>query len=229
MTKSRSKSRQGPTSVQTKQPAGRSGNRSGSYAGWQSSAACWWFVVLLTGGSLAAATQVENRDSFCVLPHPTGERVLPAIACRPGRSGIGAHSQPGRLHPMSQRSRNCFGRLQAISSVAAPDLVHYLTKNYHDPAVHLPFPIGDDHCLKCHSDVSSQLLLCKNFSNRTAFSAPVAGLAPDSAATCTECHRGRDPAARQTLRSCRKQQRGPFASAAMHSPADGNAVAVVNR
>ena len=49
---------------------------------------------------------------------------------------IQCHSGPGAA-----------GRLQAVSSVAAPDLVHYLTKNFHDPAI-VTVPISNDNCLE---------------------------------------------------------------------------------
>ena len=186
MTKSRSKSRQGPASVQNKQPAGKSGNRSRIVRWMAIIGGLLVVVVLLTGGSLAAATQVENRDSFCASCHtqPESEFYQRSLADPVDLASahtasqvdcIQCHSGPGTA-----------GRLQAISSVAAPDLVHYLTKNYHDPAV-ITIPIGDDHCLKCHSDVSAN----KNFNNHFhAFLPQWQELAPDSAATCTECHQG---------------------------------------
>lgn len=140
--------------------------------------------VVLAGGGLASAIQVENHDAFCASCHTEPEtqyyqRSLAApvdlasahkakdIAC------IQCHSGPGTS-----------GRLQAISSVAAPDLLAYLGGNYHKPAV-VTVPIGDDHCLKCHPDVSRG----EDFNNHFhAFLPRWQAQAPQDAATCIDCH-----------------------------------------
>ena len=141
-------------------------------------------AAMLTGGVFAAATQLENKDVFCTSCHTQPETQfyqrslaapvdLASVHTAKQVDCIQCHSGPGSV-----------GRLQAISSVAAPDLVHYLTKSYHDPAV-VTVPIGDDHCLKCHGDISDN----RNFNNHFhAFLPQWRQLAPDSAATCVDCH-----------------------------------------
>lgn len=141
-------------------------------------------AVMLSGGALAAATQMENHDAFCASCHTQPETQyyqrsvdapvdLASAHAAKHVDCIQCHSGPGTT-----------GRLLAISSVAAPDLVHYLAKTYHDPAV-VTVPIGDDHCLKCHGDISDN----RNFNNHFhAFLPQWQQLAPDSAATCVDCH-----------------------------------------
>ncbi len=139
-------------------------------------------VVAVAG--LASAIQVENHDAFCASCHTEPEseyyqRSLSApvdlasahtakdVAC------IQCHSGPGTG-----------GRLQAISSVAAPDLFAYLGGKYRKPAV-VTVPIGDDHCLKCHAEVTSR----QDFNNHFhAFLPRWQAQAPQEAATCIDCH-----------------------------------------
>lgn len=184
MSNSKSSSQKGSASAQKAQTAGKSSNRS-RFVRWVAVIGVLLVVVvLLTGGSLAAATQIENSDAFCASCHTQPEREfyqrslaapvdLASTHTAKQVDCIQCHSGPGAA-----------GRLQAISTVAAPDLVHYLTSNYHDPAV-VTVPISDDNCLKCHADVSAS----RNFNNHFhAFLPQWQQLAPDSAATCVDCH-----------------------------------------
>ena len=73
MSKSKSSSQKGSASAQKTQPAGKSGSRSRVVRWVAVIGVLLVVVVLLTGGSLAAATQVENRNSFCASCHTQPE------------------------------------------------------------------------------------------------------------------------------------------------------------
>lgn len=142
--------------------------------------------IILASGSLATAIQLENRNAFCASCHTEPEsqyyqrslaapvdlasahnaKDIPCIQC---------HSGPGTS-----------GRVQAIAGVAAPDTFAFWSGHYRKPAT-VTVPIGDEHCLKCHADVTTR----QDFNNHFhAFLARWQAQAPKEAATCVECHQG---------------------------------------
>ena len=140
--------------------------------------------VVLAGGGLVSAIQVENRDAFCASCHTEPETQYYQRSLAAPVDLASAHTPKGVTCIQCHSGPGTAGRMQAISAVAAPDLLAYLGGNYHKPAV-VTVPIGDDHCLKCHPDVSSR----EDFNNHFhAFLPRWQAQAPKDAATCIDCH-----------------------------------------
>ena len=142
--------------------------------------------LVLAGGGMVTAIQLENHNAFCASCHTEPESQFyqrsqvaavdlasahnaKEVAC------IQCHSGPGTA-----------GRVQAVASVAAPDTFAFYSGHYRKPAT-LTVPIGDEHCLKCHADVSAR----QDFNNHFhVFLPKLRAAAPGNAATCVDCHKG---------------------------------------
>ena len=109
--------------------------------------------IVLASGGLVTAIQLENRNAFCASCHtePESEYYQRSLAAPVDLASahnaknvpcIQCHSGPGAT-----------GRVEAITSVAAPDTFAFYSGHYRKPAT-VTVPLGDEHCLKCHADVT---------------------------------------------------------------------------
>ena len=166
-----------------------------SISGNQSRALRWLAVIasllviglLFTVGGSAAAIKLENRDSFCASCHTEPETQFYQRSLAAPVDLASAHTAKDVDCIQCHSGPGTKGRLEAIASVAAPDLLHYyVTHKYHDPAI-ITVPIGDEHCLKCHGDVTVRTDMNNHFH---AFLPEWQARAPKDAATCVDCHQG---------------------------------------
>jgi hypothetical protein len=142
--------------------------------------------IILASGGLVTAIQLENRNAFCASCHtePESQYYQRSLAAPVDLASahnakdvpcIQCHSGPGTP-----------GRVEAITSVAAPDTFAFYSGHYRKPAT-ITVPLGDEHCLKCHADVSTR----QDFNNHFhAFLPRWQAADPKNAATCVECHQG---------------------------------------
>jgi len=142
--------------------------------------------IILASGGLVTAIQLENHNAFCASCHtePESQYYQRSLAAPVDLASahnaknvpcIQCHSGPGTA-----------GRVDAIASVAAPDTFAFYSGHYRKPAT-VTVPLGDEHCLKCHPDISAG----QDFNNHFhAFLPRWQAQAPKDAATCVECHQG---------------------------------------
>jgi hypothetical protein len=71
-----------------------------------------------------------------------------------------------------------------MAAVALPDLLAFQSGHFRSPAITTK-AIGDDHCLKCHADVTRSSDFNRHFH---AFLPQWQARDPRHAATCEECH-----------------------------------------
>ncbi len=140
--------------------------------------------LLFSGGALATAIQVENDDAFCASCHTEPETTFYQRSRAAPVDLASAHTAKEVDCIQCHSGSGTGGRLQAISTVAAPDLLHYLSGSYRHPAA-VTVPIGDDHCLKCHADITANRDMNNHFH---AFLPLWQARAPADAATCVDCH-----------------------------------------
>ena len=141
-------------------------------------------VISLAGGGLAYGAHLENNDGFCASCHTQPETLyferslaapvdLATFHTTKAVTCIDCHSGDGSI-----------GRVSAMTSVALPDLAHYLNGHYRSPAT-TTVPVGDDHCLKCHANVPNR----QDFNNHFhVFLATWQARSPNDAASCVDCH-----------------------------------------
>ncbi len=151
--------------------------------------------IVLGSGSLATAIQLENHNSFCASCHtePESQFYQRSLAAPVDLASahnakqvdcIQCHSGPGFA-----------GRVQAIASVAAPDTFAFYSGHYRKPAT-ITVPIGDEHCLKCHADVTTRQEFDNHFH---AFLSRWQAAAPKDAGSCVSCHHGHTTNGEATL------------------------------
>jgi predicted CXXCH cytochrome family protein len=142
--------------------------------------------IILASGGLVTAIKLENHNAFCASCHtePESQYYQRSLAAPVDLASahnaknvpcIQCHSGPGTT-----------GRVEAIASVAAPDTFAFYSGHYRKPAT-VTVPLGDEHCLKCHAEVTTR----QDFNNHFhAFLPRWQAQAPKDAATCVECHQG---------------------------------------
>jgi hypothetical protein len=152
----------------------------------------WWVIpaiAVVVGGAavvtgLAYAAHIENNDAFCASCHTQPESQYYQRALAQPVDLASAHADKGVECIQCHSGRGAIGRVNAIATVAIPDLIAYNTGRYRHPAV-ITDPIGDDHCLKCHGGIDSR----QEFNNHFhVFLATWKARAPQDAATCVDCH-----------------------------------------
>jgi predicted CXXCH cytochrome family protein len=142
--------------------------------------------IVLASGGLVTAIQLENRNAFCASCHtePESEYYQRSLAAPVDLAS--AHNAKNVACIQCHSGPGAPGRLEAITSVAAPDTFAFYSGHYRKPAA-VTVPLGDEHCLKCHADVTSR----QDFNNHFhVFLSRWQAQAPKDAATCVECHQG---------------------------------------
>ena len=142
--------------------------------------------IVLASGGLVTAIQLENRNAFCASCHTEPESQFYQRSLAAPVDLASAHNAKNVPCIQCHSGPGTTGRVEAITSVAAPDTFAFYSGHYRKPAT-ITAPIGDEHCLKCHADVSTR----QDFNNHFhAFLPRWQAQAPKDAATCVECHQG---------------------------------------
>ncbi|MFQ5421477.1 MAG: hypothetical protein ACE5EY_14075 [Anaerolineae bacterium] len=130
-----------------------------------------------------AGAQLENNDAFCASCHTEPESTYV------DRSHAGTavdlasfHSGEGIRCIDCHSGEGVNGRIHAMS-LGARDALKFVSGNFPQPAP-LTRPIGDDKCLKCHSDIADG----RSFENHFHVFLPEWQKLTDNAATCVDCH-----------------------------------------
>jgi nitrate/TMAO reductase-like tetraheme cytochrome c subunit len=141
--------------------------------------------LLLTAGGFAFAATQEQHDSFCGSCHTQPESTFLQ------RSAVAQPVDLASFH--TAKKTNCIdchsgagvgGRL-AAELQGAQNAFHWFTGTAVQPAK-LTAPVGDDSCLKCHQNVTSQQGRNNHFHG---FMARWQAVDPN-AGDCVSCHRG---------------------------------------
>ncbi len=143
-------------------------------------------ALTAAGVSVAYAAHVENNDAFCASCHtePKSQYFTQSLASPVDLAS--AHGAKRVECIQCHSGRGSIGRLTAMTTVAFPDLLAYNSGHYRSPAV-TTVPLGDDHCLKCHADVTRRA----DFNNHFHQFLPLwQAQDPAHAATCVSCHNG---------------------------------------
>ncbi len=141
-------------------------------------------VIALAGAGMLYAGHLENRDGFCTSCHTQPELEFYQRSQQQPLDLASAHAAKQVTCIQCHSGPGWTGRASAMAGVAAPDLLAYLSGHYRMPAV-TTVPIGDEHCLKCHS----QVLSSQDFNNHFHAFLPIwQARAPNSAASCVDCH-----------------------------------------
>jgi len=140
-------------------------------------------LLFATSGLLYAA-HTENNDAFCASCHTHPESEFYARSQAAPVDLASAHTSQDVACIDCHSGVGVTGRLNAMATVALPDLAAYTSGSYHDPAV-LTVPISDVNCPKCHSEITA----ARDFRNHFhRFLPQWQALAPGTAATCVDCH-----------------------------------------
>jgi len=150
-------------------------------------------AALIATGVLAApvpaagigyAAHLENHDTFCASCHTQPESRYYDLTQAPAVDLASSHAAAHVTCIQCHSGAGLTGRLSAMALVALPDLVAFQRGHYRAPAV-VTRPLGDDHCLKCHADVTHR----QDFNNHFhVFLATWQARDPGGAATCEDCH-----------------------------------------
>jgi predicted CXXCH cytochrome family protein len=138
-----------------------------------------------TGGIVMA--HVEENDGFCASCHtqPESAYYQRALAAAAPVDLASAHTARNVPCIQCHSGAGVTGRAEAMVNVGAKDLLAYVTRNYHDPAIVIT-PITDEHCLKCHADVSQGTAFNNHFHR---FLPKWQQADPTHAAKCVDCHK----------------------------------------
>ncbi len=140
-------------------------------------------LAVFAAGSTAYALNLENHDPFCASCHSEPESkyvqqsldknaaTLASFHAQSSVRCIDCHSGSGPL-----------GRLVGLSQ-GSQDLLSYYSGNYHNPAI-TTTKLGDESCLKCHADVSTN----QTFNNHFHLFLPRWQAVDPQAAHCIDCH-----------------------------------------
>lgn len=152
-------------------------------------------LLALTAASatVAYATHLENNDAFCASCHTEPESRYFTQSRESPVDLASAHGAKSVECIQCHSGRGSIGRLTAMATVALPDLLAYRSGHYRNPAL-TTVTVGDDHCLKCHADVTRR----GDFNNHFHRFLPLwQARDPANAATCVSCHQahvaGGDP------------------------------------
>ncbi len=142
-------------------------------------------IVLIVGGGLTYAAHIEDGDAFCASCHTQPESTYyQRTQDRTAVDLASAHTAKGVTCIQCHSGPGIPGRVSAMTGIAATDLLAYLSGHYHNPAI-VTVPVGDDHCLKCHGDLTRN----QNFNNHFhLFLSQWQQFDPKNAATCVSCH-----------------------------------------
>jgi predicted CXXCH cytochrome family protein len=154
-------------------------------------AALLGLVMLVAGvAGVSYAAHLENNDIFCASCHtqPESNFVQRSVQAPVDLASSHAAQQVDCIQCHSGTGPS--GRLMAMASVALPDLLAYRSGQYHDPAI-VTVPISDDHCLKCHSDVTQKQTFDNHFH---VFLSTWQSQQPQQAAKCVDCHESHNQA-----------------------------------
>lgn len=150
-------------------------------------------VVVIGAAAVAGlsyAAHLENNDSFCASCHTQPESKYFQRSQAAPVDLASAHAAKDVSCIQCHSGSGVSGRLMAMATVALPDLMAYKSGQYHDPAI-VTVPIGDQNCIKCHSDVTQQ----RTFDNHFHFFLSTwRAQRPDQAATCVDCHQSHNQA-----------------------------------
>jgi predicted CXXCH cytochrome family protein len=142
--------------------------------------------IILASGGLVTAIQLENHNAFCASCHTEPESQYYQRSLAAPVDLASAHNAKNVTCIQCHSGPGTMGRVDAIASVAAPDTFAFYSGHYRKPAT-ITVPLGDEHCLKCHADVSNS----QDFNNHFhAFLPRWQAADPKNAATCVECHQG---------------------------------------
>lgn len=103
-------------------------------------------------GGIAVSISLENQNSFCASCHTEPESKYYQQSLQPNSVNLAAfHIQKQTLCIDCHSGGGPLGRAQGLEQ-GIDDLILYESGNYKKPAI-TSNPLGDDSCLKCHSEV----------------------------------------------------------------------------
>ncbi len=142
-------------------------------------------LVLGAAGTVTAMT-LENQDSFCASCHSEPESTYFQRESAAASDLASWHTINKQTTCIDCHSGNGFmpGRVSAMM-LGASDLFKWVSGRSQQPAP-LTQPVGDDHCLKCHSNITAQ----RNMNNHFHFFLSQWQAKDPNAATCVSCHQG---------------------------------------
>jgi hypothetical protein len=151
--------------------------------------------ILLASGGMVTAIQMENRNAFCASCHTEPESTFYQRSLATPVDLASAHNAKKVPCIQCHSGPGTTGRVEAITTVAAPDTFAFYSGHYRKPAT-LTVPLGDEHCLKCHADYADR----QDFNNHFhVFLSRWQAAAPNDAATCVECHQGHNDKGRADI------------------------------
>ncbi len=156
-------------------------------------------VLILPIAFYGTTTTLENNDAFCASCHTEPESTFFTRSQAAPVDLASAHAAKKVTCIECHSGEGVPGRIQAIG-LGAGDLFAYLSGNYSKPAI-VKVPVTDEHCLKCHADVTQK----RDFNNHFhLFLARWQKLDPQ-AATCVDCHKGHDDKGSPQIRWLQEQ------------------------
>lgn len=109
-------------------------------------------VIVLAIGGVGVSLLLENQDSFCASCHTEPEVKYYQQSLQPQATTLSSfHTQKQTRCIDCHSGGGPLGRAQGFQQ-GADDLVLYLSGNFKSPGI-TSNPLGDDSCLKCHSEV----------------------------------------------------------------------------
>jgi predicted CXXCH cytochrome family protein len=140
-------------------------------------------IVIVPLAGMTYAAGLENHDAFCASCHTQPESRYYDKSLATPVDLASAHAAKDVTCIQCHSGSGATGRVSAMAAVALPDLLAFRSGHYHDPAVTTK-PMGDDHCLKCHADVTRR----RDFNNHFHVFLSSWQAQDPSAATCETCH-----------------------------------------
>lgn len=145
-----------------------------------------FLALTAAGATVAYGAHLENNDAFCASCHTEPESRYFTQSQASPVDLASAHTAKSVECIQCHSGRGSIGRMTAMAAVALPDLLAYRSGHYRKPAV-TTVPVGDDHCLKCHADVTRGA----DFNNHFHRFLPLwQAQDPAYAAACVSCHNG---------------------------------------
>lgn len=151
-------------------------------------------IIVLVGagtlamGGLGIALALEDRDSFCASCHTEPESMYFQRSFQAHASDLASfHAQNVTRCIDCHSGAGLFGRAAGLQQ-GAHDLVNFVRRNYHSPAITLN-PLGDNSCVKCHAKILERPAGAgKAGTNHYHFYIPQWRQVDVQAAKCIDCH-----------------------------------------